>query len=87
MHAHALRAFLALRAGHGHGQAAEIDPASTKYSWKLFNFTWNNATPGDHTLVSRVIDENGKVQLTPEEIDQLAEFFAAQEGLKSPHHD
>lgn len=26
-------------------------------------------------------------QLTPEEIDELAEFFAAQKGLKSPHHD
>jgi DMSO/TMAO reductase YedYZ molybdopterin-dependent catalytic subunit len=54
----------------GPWQAAEIDPASTKYSWKLFNYTWNNATPGDHTLVSRVIDANGKIQLTPEEMPE-----------------
>ena len=48
----------------GPWQAATIDPASTKYSWKLFNYTWNNATPGEHTLVSRAVDVNGKVQLT-----------------------
>jgi DMSO/TMAO reductase YedYZ molybdopterin-dependent catalytic subunit len=54
----------------GPWQAAQIDPASTKYSWKLFTYTWNNAAPGEHTLVSRVIDENGKVQLTPEEMPE-----------------
>jgi DMSO/TMAO reductase YedYZ molybdopterin-dependent catalytic subunit len=54
----------------GPWQAATIDPNATKYSWKLFNYTWNNATPGDHTLVSRVIDANGKVQLTPEEMPE-----------------
>jgi DMSO/TMAO reductase YedYZ molybdopterin-dependent catalytic subunit len=54
----------------GPWQAAAIDPASTKYSWKLFNYTWNGATPGEHTLVSRAIDVNGKVQLTEAEMPE-----------------
>ena len=35
-----------------------------KYSWKLFTYTWTGATPGEHTLVSRVTDVNGQVQPT-----------------------
>lgn len=54
----------------GEWQAATIDPASSKYSWKLFNLAWENATPGEHTLVSRVIDETGKVQATLEEMPE-----------------
>lgn len=54
----------------GPWQAAQIDPASTKYSWKLFNYRWQNATPGEHTLVSRVIDANGQVQATQEEMPE-----------------
>lgn len=54
----------------GPWQAATIDPNATKYSWKLFNYTWNGATPGEHTLVSRAIDANGKVQLTQEEMPE-----------------
>ena len=41
----------------GPWQPATIDPATNgKYSWKLFNYTWTGATPGEHTLVSRVTD-------------------------------
>ena len=54
----------------GPWQAATLDPNATKYSWKLFNFIWTGATPGEHTLVSRVIDETGRVQLTPEEMPE-----------------
>lgn len=54
----------------GPWQQATIDPNATKYSWKLFTYTWNNATPGEHTLVSRVIDANGKVQLTEAEMPE-----------------
>ena len=43
-------------------QPAKLDPANTKYSWKLFTYKWEGATPGEHTLVSRVTDANGKVQ-------------------------
>ena len=54
----------------GQWQAAQIDPASSKYSWKLFTYQWNGATAGEHTIVSRVTDENGQVQATPEEMPE-----------------
>ena len=54
----------------GPWQAAEIDPQSTRYSWKLFTWNWANASPGEHTLVSRVIDVNGQVQATPDEMPE-----------------
>jgi DMSO/TMAO reductase YedYZ molybdopterin-dependent catalytic subunit len=46
----------------GSWQRATLDPANTKYSWKLFTFRWEGATPGEHTLVSRVTDAEGNVQ-------------------------
>ena len=50
-------------------RAATFDPATSgKYSWKLFTYTWDRATPGDHTLVSRVTDVNGQVQPTAEDL-------------------
>jgi DMSO/TMAO reductase YedYZ molybdopterin-dependent catalytic subunit len=54
----------------GTWQRAEIDPQSTQYSWKLFTYEWNDPTPGEHTLVSRVTDVNGQVQATPEEMPE-----------------
>jgi DMSO/TMAO reductase YedYZ molybdopterin-dependent catalytic subunit len=51
----------------GPWQAATMDPSNTKYSWKLFNYTWKNPAPGDHTLVSRATDIKGNVQ--PEAAD------------------
>ena len=47
---------------HGAWRSAAMDSSNTKYSWKLFSYMWNGATPGEHTLVSRVTDENGNVQ-------------------------
>jgi DMSO/TMAO reductase YedYZ molybdopterin-dependent catalytic subunit len=49
---------------------AEIDADATQYSMKPFRFAWNDATPGEHTLVSRVIDVTGQVQATPDEMPQ-----------------
>jgi DMSO/TMAO reductase YedYZ molybdopterin-dependent catalytic subunit len=54
----------------GPWQPAEIDPQSSRYSWKLFRYAWHNAAPGEHTLVSRVIDANGQVQATEEEMPE-----------------
>ena len=60
----------------GSWQAATMDPATSgKYSWKLFNYTWTGATPGEHTLVSRVTDVNGKVQPTAEDLDNKKTFL------------
>jgi len=54
----------------GPWQRAEINPRSTRYSWKLFRYNWNNAAPGDHTIVSRVTDSNGNVQATEAELPE-----------------
>ena len=49
---------------------AEINPRSTQYTWKLFNYNWANPSPGEHTIVSRVTDVNGNVQPTQEELPE-----------------
>jgi hypothetical protein len=46
----------------GSWRPATLDAASTKYSWKLFTYDWQGATPGEHTLVSRATDLKGVVQ-------------------------
>jgi DMSO/TMAO reductase YedYZ molybdopterin-dependent catalytic subunit len=60
----------------GSWQPATIDPATnSKYSWKLFSYNWAGATPGEHTLVSRVTDVTGKVQPTAEELENKKTFL------------
>jgi DMSO/TMAO reductase YedYZ molybdopterin-dependent catalytic subunit len=54
----------------GAWQRAEIDPASSRYSWKLFNYSWRDPAPGAHTIVSRVTDADGQVQATPDQMPQ-----------------
>ena len=54
----------------GPWQPADIDADSTQFSWKLFRHAWRDATPGEHTIVSRVTDINGQIQATA---DQLPE--------------
>jgi DMSO/TMAO reductase YedYZ molybdopterin-dependent catalytic subunit len=65
-----------VRIDDGPWQPATLDPATReKYSWKLFTYAWNNATPGEHTLVSRVIDASGRVQPTLEELETKKTFL------------
>ena len=59
----------------GPWQKATLDPANTKYSWKLFTYRWESATPGEHTIVSRVTDEEGNVQPTVEELSRKKTFL------------
>ncbi|MGE0703629.1 MAG: molybdopterin-dependent oxidoreductase [Vicinamibacterales bacterium] len=60
----------------GPWQPSTPDPSTTsRFSWKLFNFTWSGATPGEHTLVSRAIDVNGQVQPTSEELANKKTFL------------
>jgi len=57
-------------------QTATMDPSTSgKYSWKLFTYVWNGATSGEHTLVSRVTDVNGKVQPTAEDLENKKSFL------------
>ena len=65
-----------VRVDDGPWQPATMDPStSAKYSWKLFTWIWNGATPGEHTLVSRVTDVNGRVQPTAEDLDTKKSFL------------
>jgi DMSO/TMAO reductase YedYZ molybdopterin-dependent catalytic subunit len=60
----------------GPWQPAKLDPATKdKYSWKFFRYAWNGATPGEHTLVSRVTDEAGRVQPTAQELESKKTFL------------
>ena len=65
-----------VRVDDGPWQPAVMDPSTSgKYSWKLFNYSWTGATPGEHTLVSRVTDVTGKVQPTAEELMNKKTFL------------
>lgn len=59
----------------GPWRRAQLNPRSTKYSWKLFSYTWDNPIPGEHTIVSRVTDINGNVQPTQEELPEKISFW------------
>jgi len=59
----------------GPWQKATLDPANTKYSWKLFTYQWEGATPGAHTMVSRVTDAEGNVQPTADELKRKKTFL------------
>ena len=65
-----------VKVDEGPWQAATLDPATNaKYGWKLFTYTWTGATPGEHTLVSRVTDATGRVQPTAEELADKKSFL------------
>jgi DMSO/TMAO reductase YedYZ molybdopterin-dependent catalytic subunit len=65
-----------VRVDDGPWQPASLDPATrSKYSWKLFTYMWHGAMAGEHTLVSRVIDVNGKIQPTSEDLATKKTFL------------
>jgi len=59
----------------GSWQPATWDKQNTKYSWKLFTYDWKGATPGEHTLVSRVTDMTGLVQPTEKDLENKKSFL------------
>ena len=59
----------------GPWQPAMMDKQNTKYSWKLFHYDWKGATPGEHTIVSRVTDASGLVQPTEEQLETKKSFL------------
>ncbi len=68
----------------GAWQAATLDPVTAKdrFGWKLFHYSWNNPTPGAHTLVSRVTDANGRVQPTADDLATKKSFL--EENSQAP---
>ena len=60
----------------GAWQAATPDTTTKeKFGWKFYTYTWNGATPGEHTIVSRVTDATGLVQPTAEELGSKRSFL------------
>jgi DMSO/TMAO reductase YedYZ molybdopterin-dependent catalytic subunit len=59
----------------GPWRPAVLDAANTQFSWKLFTYKWQDATPGEHTLVSRVTDINGVTQPTTAELTRKKTFL------------
>jgi DMSO/TMAO reductase YedYZ molybdopterin-dependent catalytic subunit len=60
----------------GPWQPAVFDPRTKdKYGWKLFTYDWNGATPGEHTIVSRVTDATGLVQPTEQDLETKKSFL------------
>jgi hypothetical protein len=68
----------------GPWQAAAIDmqSATQRYAWKLFTYNWKGATPGEHTLISRVTDITGRVQPTAEDLANKKTFL--EDNSQSP---
>ena len=60
----------------GPWQPATMDPSTKdKFGWKLFTYSWTGATPGAHTLVSRVTEMSGKVQPTEQDLENKKSFL------------
>ena len=60
---------------NGPWQKATMASTNTQFSWKLFTYRWEGATPGEHTLVSRVTDADGTVQPTAAELKRKKTFL------------
>jgi DMSO/TMAO reductase YedYZ molybdopterin-dependent catalytic subunit len=60
---------------NGQWQKATLASTNTQYSWKLFTCRWEGATPGEHTLVSRVTDAEGTIQPTAAELKRKKTFL------------
>jgi hypothetical protein len=60
---------------NGPWQKATLASTNSKYSWKLFTYRWESATPGEHTLVSRATDAEGAVQPVAAELKRKKTFL------------
>ena len=59
----------------GAWRRAALESSNTQYSWKLFNYSWEGATAGEHTLVSRATDADGNVQPTETDLENKRTFL------------
>jgi DMSO/TMAO reductase YedYZ molybdopterin-dependent catalytic subunit len=65
-----------VRVDDGPWRPATMDSSTRdKYGWKLFNYAWTAATPGEHTLVSRAIDVTGRIQPTAQDLENKKSFL------------
>lgn len=59
----------------GQWQKAALDKSNSEYSWKLFSYRWEGATPGEHTIVSRATDAKGVVQPSQADLSRKKTFL------------
>src|SRR6202521_882835 len=72
-----------VKVDEGPWQMATMDPTTKdRFGWKFYTYTWNGATPGDHTLISRATDITGKVQPTAKDLESKKSFL--EENSQSP---
>jgi len=64
-----------VKVDNGSWQPAKLDSGNSQYSWKLFTYKWEGATPGEHTLVSRVTDASGNVQPSADDLKRKKTFL------------
>jgi DMSO/TMAO reductase YedYZ molybdopterin-dependent catalytic subunit len=65
-----------VKVDEGPWQMATADPSTKdKFGWKFYTYTWNGATPGDHTIVSRATDATGAVQPTEKDLESKRSFL------------
>jgi DMSO/TMAO reductase YedYZ molybdopterin-dependent catalytic subunit len=60
---------------NGPWNKATLASTNSKYSWKLFTYRWEGATPGEHTLVSRATDAEGALQPEAAELKRKKTFL------------
>jgi DMSO/TMAO reductase YedYZ molybdopterin-dependent catalytic subunit len=51
----------------GPWRPAQLTRARDKYTWRFFNYDWTEATAGEHKVVSRAFDAEGRVQPGPDD--------------------
>ena len=57
-----------IKIDEGEWRSAKIDPSNSEpYTWRFWSFDWKDAKPGEHTLISRAIDEKANIQPSSDE--------------------
>ena len=59
----------------GPWRKAALASSNSRYSWKLFTYRWDNATPGEHTLVSRATDVEDAEQPSADQLKRKKTFL------------
>ena len=55
--------------GNSWARAQLTSAHHTPYAWTFWQYDWGGPSPGEHTVVSRAIDGNGRIQPTAEDAD------------------
>lgn len=56
-----------LKVDDGDWAAVKLQENTDPHTWTFWTYEWKDAKPGDHTLVSRATDEQGRVQPTKDD--------------------